>query len=89
MADAIAEAGLEADDTVVEAALAAGLRPQQVLDRPQPGGPGSAAVRTTARRVAERAGALSAEFDARRARLRRAEEALTAAVDAVLAGDRT
>ncbi|WP_433471506.1 lyase family protein [Saccharomonospora azurea] len=89
VADALVESGLEADDTVVEAALAAGLRPQQVLDRPQPGGPGSAAVRTTARRVAERAGALSAEFDARRARLRRAEEALTAAVDAVLAGDRT
>ncbi|WP_197319912.1 lyase family protein [Saccharomonospora sp. NB11] len=89
VADAIAKAGLQADDTVVEAALAAGLRPQQVLDRPQTGGPGSAAVRTTARRVDERAGALAAEFDARRAHLRQAEDALTAAVDAVLAGDRT
>ncbi|EHR61090.1 lyase family protein [Saccharomonospora cyanea] len=89
VAKAITEAGLgEADDAVVEAALAAGLRPQQVLDRPQPGGPGTEAVRRTAQRVTERAGTLTTEFDSRRTELRRAEDALTSAVDAVLAGDR-
>ncbi|EIE98931.1 lyase family protein [Saccharomonospora glauca] len=89
VAKAITEAGLgEADDAVVASALAAGLRPQRVLDRPQPGGPGTEAVRRTAQRVAERVDALTREFDSRRAELRRAEDALTSAVDAVLAGDR-
>ncbi|MET7903916.1 lyase family protein [Streptomyces sp. NPDC005355] len=89
VAKAIADTGLDTvDDAVVEDALAAGLRPQRVLDRTQDGGPGTEAVRRTAERVAYRARALATQFTDRSAELDRAEAALTSAVDAMLAGDR-
>jgi argininosuccinate lyase len=88
VAKAIADAGLGGTDgTVVRAALDAGLRPERVLDRTQPGGPGRDAVRRTAAGVADAARSLSGEFTERSLAVRRAEQALHAAVDGYLAGN--